>query len=111
MSDSAPTLKADGESRRVGKRRSISRNLTVSLVLAVTVVSAVSIGINYLSASRRSKAHLEDKADEYIALPAGTVEIPLWDIDIEHLKGIGVSYAAGRSHALYRAREARCRSG
>lgn len=77
---------------RTGRMRSISRNLAFSLVLAITLISAFIIAINYLENARRARRRLEEKADEYIELFAGTVLTPLWDLDMEHVESIALSY-------------------
>ena len=74
------------------KTRSIAKDLTVSLVLSIALVSIVFISLNYLNASRRERAWIENKADEYITILTGTIEIPLWDLNRESIENIGISY-------------------
>ncbi len=74
------------------KTRSIAKDLTVSLVLSIALVSIVFISLNYLNASRRERAWLENKADEYITILTSTIKIPLWDLDRASIENIGISY-------------------
>jgi PAS domain S-box-containing protein len=75
------------------KKRSISRSLTVALIVMVVVVSAATVSLSYLNISQKTRAQLEEKADEYIASLVGILEIPLWDLDERSLKRTGDAYA------------------
>ncbi len=73
------------------KRPSISWNLTVSILIAVMVVSGIGIFASYYLATQRTRATLNEKADEYLAFIVNTVGEPLWYLNDRHLKEI-VSY-------------------
>ena len=73
------------------KRPSISWNLTVSILIAVMVVSGIGIFASYYFATQRTRATLNEKADEYLAFIVNTVGEPLWYLNDRHLKEI-VSY-------------------
>ena len=79
------------------KRPSISWNLTVSILITVMVVSGIGIFASYYIATQRSKATLNEKADEYLAFIVATVGEPLWYINNRHLKEI-VSYFDKNEH-------------
>ena len=72
---------------------SISRRLTLSLILTVAIVSITVIGLNYYSTSRKAKAQLNEKADEYISFLLNSLRIPLWNFEIETIKHIGSVYS------------------
>ena len=75
------------------RRRSISKNLTVSLVLTIAVISITVVSVYYFAAREREKALLEAKAEEYLNVIVGSLEIPLWNIDRENVGNIGRYYA------------------
>jgi len=67
------------------KKHSISRNLTISLIVVIVFISSAFISIYYFQFSKREKSKLEHTADEYIHSLAGTLEVPLWDMDRENM--------------------------
>ena len=75
------------------KKRSISKSLAVSLVLSIAVISIIIASLYYFTARGREKALLESKADEYLNVIVGALEIPLWNIDRENIGNIGRYYA------------------
>ncbi|GEM_PF-1406311 len=77
----------------INKNASISKNLTVSLVLMVLVVSVIPVGINYVHSSRKAKAQLEEKADEYLTFLVNSLEMPLWLLDDKSIQNIGRFFA------------------
>jgi PAS domain S-box-containing protein len=70
------------------KTPSISKNLTISLVIVIVLLSTVFIGIYYYQVSKNAARQLEKMADKYIHSIAGTLEIPLWDMDRENINTI-----------------------
>ncbi len=76
---------------RPRRRRSISRELTISITITIVLISAAAISNIYITLSRRAEALLENKADEYITFAADTLKTPLWDIDRENIRDIGLS--------------------
>ncbi len=70
------------------KTPSISKNLTISLVIVIIILSTMFIGIFYYQVSKNTAWQLEKTADEYIHSIAGTLEIPLWDMDRENINTV-----------------------
>ncbi len=70
------------------KQHFISRAIAISLVTTIVIISAAFIALNYYQISKREKIMLENRADEYIDIIAGMLEIPLWDFDRENIKTI-----------------------
>ncbi len=70
------------------KTPSISKNLTISLVSMIVILSTVFIGIYYYQASKNTAWQLEKMADKYIHSIAGTLEVPLWDMDRENINTV-----------------------
>jgi PAS domain S-box-containing protein len=70
------------------KTPSISKNLTISLVIVIVILSTVFIGIYYYQISKNATWQLEKMADKYIHSIAGTLEIPLWDMDRENINTV-----------------------
>jgi signal transduction histidine kinase len=79
------------------KKHSISWNLTVSTLIAVMVVSGIGIFSSYYIATQRTKANLNEKADEYLFFIVNTVGEPLWYLNERHLKEI-VTYFDKNEH-------------
>jgi len=77
----------------INKNASIAKNLTISLVLMVLAVSVIPVGINYVHSSRKAKAQLEEKADEYITFLVNSLEMPLWLLDDKSIQNIGRFFA------------------
>lgn len=73
-------------------KQSISRQLTISLVVSIITLSTAIIVFNYYQATAREKNWIEKKADEYINIIRGTLEIPLWDMDRENMRNICFFY-------------------
>ncbi len=92
--------------RNPSKRgRSISRDLTVFLVLVVVVAFALVISVSYLIVSRKAKAQLEEKADEYMSYLVDSLELAIWHIDEESVRKIGKSYIDNELVAVLRISE------
>ena len=70
------------------KRPSISLNLTLSLVGFIFLLSTLFVVFYYFESSRSAERQLEKKADEYIDSVAGTLAVPLWDVDRENINVI-----------------------
>jgi methyl-accepting chemotaxis protein len=75
------------------KLRSISRTLSVGLIITLVLVAGLSLGVNFLLSSRKAKAELETRAEEYIAALTNALRIPIWNYSEETIDAIGVSYA------------------
>lgn len=74
------------------KSRTISRDVTICIVLVVVVVSSLVISLNYLIVSRKAKAQLMQKADEYLSYLIDSLELSIWAIDEEGVRKIIESY-------------------
>ena len=77
---------------RSEKSRTISRDVTICIVLVVVVVSSLVISLNYLIVSRKAKAQLMQKADEYLSYLIDSLELSIWAIDEEGVRKIIESY-------------------
>jgi hypothetical protein len=75
------------------KPRSISRTLSVGLVLALVLVAGLSLGVNFMLSSRKAKAELETRVDEYISALTDALKVPLWNYDEKTIAAICASYA------------------
>ncbi len=74
------------------KSRSIIWDITIKSVLVIVVVSIIVVWLSYINLSQKAMTVLEKKADEYILLLEDTLEIPLWNLDLEYLEGVCQSY-------------------
>ncbi|NNK85800.1 MAG: PAS domain S-box protein, partial [Desulfobacterales bacterium] len=74
------------------KLPSISTRLTISLTIAVVIVAAIVISLNYYSSSRKAKAQLDQKADEYVSFLLESLRVPLWTFEVETIKHTGSVY-------------------
>jgi methyl-accepting chemotaxis protein len=70
------------------KTPSISTRLTVSLVALIVLLSAIFLGIYYYQITENTAWQLEKTSDKYISSIAGTLEVPLWDMDRENINTI-----------------------
>ncbi len=72
---------------------SIARNLTLSLVITVMAVAGIAIGINYINEIRQARRDIEARADEYIELLVGSIQVPLWNLEYETVNHIAEFFA------------------
>ncbi len=72
---------------------SIARNLTLSLVITVMAVAGIAIGINYINEIRQARRGIEARADEYIELLVGSIQVPLWNLEYETVNHIAEFFA------------------
>ncbi len=79
------------------KPRSISRTLSVGLIMTLVLVAGLSLGVNFILASRQAKAELETRAEEYIAALTDALKVPLWNYSEETIAAICASYAQNES--------------
>jgi PAS domain S-box-containing protein len=70
------------------KQHFISKTIAISLLTTIVIISAAFIALSYYQISKRQKIILENRADEYIDIIAGMLEVPLWDLDRENIKTI-----------------------
>ena len=75
------------------KPRSISRTLSVGLIITLVVVAGLSLGVNYILASRKARAELETKVEEYVSALTDALRVPLWNYSEETIAAICNSYA------------------
>jgi two-component system cell cycle sensor histidine kinase/response regulator CckA len=73
-------------------QRTISKDLTVGLILVVLLASTVSLLTAYRISSRKTRADLEVKADEYIAFIKDTLVLPIWNYDFETIDAVCQTY-------------------
>jgi signal transduction histidine kinase/CheY-like chemotaxis protein len=69
------------------KQHLLSKTIAI-LLTTIVIISAAFIALNYYQISKRQKILLENRADEYINIIAGMLEIPLWDFDRKNIKTI-----------------------
>ena len=75
------------------KLRSISRTLAAGLITTLVLVAGMSLGVNYILSSRKAKAELGTRAEEYIAALTDALKVPLWNYSEETIAVICNSYA------------------
>jgi PAS domain S-box-containing protein len=75
------------------KPRSISRTLSVGLIITLVLVAGLSLGVNFVLSSRKAKAELETRAEEYISALTDALKVPLWNYSEETIAAICASYA------------------
>jgi PAS domain S-box-containing protein len=75
------------------KPRSISRTLSVGLIITLVLVAGLSLGVNFILSSRKAKAELEARAEEYVSALADALKVPLWNYSEETIETICTSYA------------------
>jgi PAS domain S-box-containing protein len=74
------------------KHHSISKRLSLGLIITLIVVAGLSLVVNYILSSQKSRAELEIKSNEYIAALTDTLKLPIWEYNEEAIKTIGASY-------------------
>jgi methyl-accepting chemotaxis protein len=75
------------------KPRSISRTLSVGLIITLVLVAVLSLGVNFILSSRKAKAELETRVEEYISALTDALKVPLWSYSEETIMAICTSYA------------------
>jgi PAS domain S-box-containing protein len=75
------------------KPRSISRTLSVGLIITLVFVAGLSLGVNFVLSSRKAKAELETRVEEYISALTDALKVPLWNYSEETIAVICASYA------------------
>ncbi len=75
------------------KPRSISRTLSAGLIITLVLVAGLSLGVNFILSSRKAKAELETRAEEYISALTDALKVPLWNYSEETIAAICASYA------------------
>ncbi|MBU2510704.1 PAS domain S-box protein [bacterium] len=74
-------------------KRSLSTLLTISLTASVIIVATVIIIFNYYRNVSNSRIGLEQRADEYIKVLAGSLEIPLWHFEKQTVVNMGTAFS------------------
>jgi signal transduction histidine kinase len=72
------------------ENQSITRRFTASLVITVLIVSIIAVATLYQVVSWAEIKRVEQKADDILKYLVGTLEMPLWAVDEEVVKTIGV---------------------
>ena len=75
------------------KPSSISRTLSAGLIITLIVVAGLSLSVNFILSSRKAKAELETRAEEYISALTDALKVPLWNFDEKTIETICASYA------------------
>jgi len=75
------------------KPRSISRTLSAGLIITLVLVAGLSLGVNFILSSRKAKAELETRAEEYISALTDALKVPVWNYSEETIAAICESYA------------------
>lgn len=84
-------------SRQASESQSITRRLAVTLVTTVLIVSALAVTAMHYVVSQAATRNLEQKADETLAYLVGTLEMPLWTVDDDVVKTIGIAVSNDES--------------
>ena len=77
--------------------RSITRRLAATLVATVLIVSAIAVAAMHYVVSQAATKALEQRADETLAYLVGTLSIPLWTVDDDGIKTIGLAISRDES--------------
>jgi signal transduction histidine kinase len=77
---------------KIDNSSSISKNLTYSLVLTIALTSIIIMIISYFSTYYANKIKIENRAKERIKYITDILELPMWNIDHEGIKHIGLIY-------------------
>ncbi|MBT8368418.1 MAG: PAS domain S-box protein, partial [Deltaproteobacteria bacterium] len=80
------------EDSDIFKPQSISKKLSLGLIITLIVIAGLSLGVNFIFSSRKAKAELEKKVEEYISSLTDTLRVPLWDYAEDTIEAIGASY-------------------
>ena len=75
------------------KLHSISRTLSVGLIITLVLVAVLSLGVNFILSSRKAKAELEARVEEYTSALTDALKVPLWAYSEETIEAICESYA------------------
>jgi PAS domain S-box-containing protein len=75
------------------KLRSISRTFTIGLIITLVLVAGLSLGVNFILSSRKAKAELETRVEEYTSALTDALKVPLWTYSEETINAICASYA------------------
>ena len=75
------------------RTRSISRTLSVGLIITLVLATGLSLGVNFILSSRKSKAELETRATEYVSALSDALKVPLWNYSEETIEATCASYA------------------
>ncbi len=73
--------------------RSIARTLSIGLVITLVLLAGVGLGVNFLLSSRKAKAELETRVEDYISALTDALKVPLWNYSEETIEAICTSYA------------------
>ena len=75
------------------KPRSISRTFSVGLIITLVLVAGLSLVVNFILSSRKAKAELETRVEEYTSALTDALKVPLWNYSEETIAAICASYA------------------
>ena len=89
----AITFGEDMQELKSNKPRSIARTLSIGLTITLVLVAGVSLGVNFILASREAKAELETRVEDYISALTDALKVPLWNFSEETIEAICTSYA------------------
>ena len=73
--------------------RSISSTLSVGLIITLVLVAGLSLGFNFILSSRKAKAELQTRVEEYVSALTDALKVPLWNYSEETIEAICASYA------------------
>lgn len=82
---------------RVIQSQSITRRLAVMLVATVLIVSAIAVAAMHYIVSQAATRALEQKADETLAYLVGILAMPLWMVDDDGIRTIGLAVSRDES--------------
>jgi len=65
----------------------------MGLIITLVLVAGLSLGVNFILSSRKAKAELETRVEEYISALTDALKVPLWNYSEETITAICSSYA------------------
>ena len=71
------------------KSYSITRRVIVYLTLTIVSVSMLTMGVLYFNVTKNERENLENKAEETMSYLAGSLSVPIWNIDDSAVRVIG----------------------
>ena len=75
------------------KPRSIARTLSIGLIITLVLVAGLSLAVNFILSSRKAKAELEARVQDYLSNLTDALKVPLWNYSEETIEAICTSYA------------------
>jgi PAS domain S-box-containing protein len=75
------------------KLKSLSRQLIILFSMVIVLSGALTIIVTYQTGKSDSESQAQEKLDSIITYLSGTIEMPIWNLDIDTVRHIGKSVA------------------